>query len=253
MPNPLEAAGRAPLTACVLANRLDAGVIFDADVDRVMFIDERGTFIRPDVMIAVMAGRLLREHPGATVLQDIRTSRGVTEHLHRLGARTAMWKVGHAFAKLKMRELNAVFGGELAGHYYFREFFWCDSGELAALVALGELAAAHRQGLRCSDLVAPIDRYANTGELNFRITRKREAMEHVKNAVIARQAPSAVLDFDGYRIEYPEWWMSIRLSNTEPFLRLILEAANADLLQTQRARIEALLAPFIDQPVSNPC
>jgi phosphomannomutase len=164
-----------------------------------------------------------------------------------------MWKVGHSFAKRKMRELDCVVGGELAGHYYFRDFFWCDSGELAAMVALGELAAAHRKGLRFSDLVSPIDRYANTGELNFRITRKREAMERVRDAVIARQKPSAILDFDGYRIEYPEWWMSIRLSNTEPLLRLILEAANTDLLQTQRARIEALLAPFIDPLASKPC
>ena len=245
-PNPLDPAGHGPLADCVRRERLDAGVIFDGDADRVMFIDEQGRFVRPDLMIAPIAGRFLRGEPGATVLQDIRTSRGVTEALVRLGARPAMWKVGHAYAKEKMRELGAVCGGELAGHYYFRDFFWCDSGELAALVALGELAAAHRRGLRFSDWLAPVDCYANTGELNYRIARKREAMEHVRRQLTAEREPLALLDFDGYRIEYADWWASIRPSNTEPYLRLIIEAGDAAHLHARREQIEKLLAPFVD-------
>ena len=211
-----------------------------------MFIDEQGRFVRPDLMIAPLAERFLREEPGATVLQDIRTSRGVTEALVRLGAQPAMWKVGHAYAKEKMRELGAVCGGELAGHYYFRDFFWCDSGELAALVVLGELAAARRRGLRFSDWLAPVDCYANTGELNYRIARKREAMEHVRRQLTAEREPLTLLDFDGYRIEYADWWASIRPSNTEPYLRLIIEAGDAAHLHARREQIEKLLAPFVD-------
>ena len=245
-PNPLDPAAHAPLAACVRRECLDVGVIFDGDADRVMFVDEQGRFVRPDLMIAPIAARFLRAHPGATVLQDIRTSRGVTAALVRLGARPAMWKVGHAYAKEKMRELDAVCGGELAGHYYFHDFFWCDSGELAALVALGELAAARRRGVRFSELLAPVDCYANTGELNFRIARKREAMEHVRRQLAAEREPLALLDFDGYRIEYADWWTSIRPSNTEPYLRLIIEADDAARLQERRELIERLLAPFAE-------
>ena len=244
-PNPLEEAGRVPVTRAVLDHHADVGVIFDGDADRVMFIDEKGRFVRPDLMIAIMADAFLRRHPGSPILQDIRTSRGVTEHLVAAGAEPAMWKVGHAFAKVKLRELNAVFGGELAGHYYFRDFFWCDSGELASLVALGEIVAARKRGLSFSELVAPIDCYANTGELNYRVGRKNEAIESVRAHLLSEMEPEKVLDFDGYRIEYPDWWVSIRPSNTEPYLRLIIEAGNEDLLQQKRTEIERYLAPFL--------
>lgn len=244
-PNPLEAASREALTALVARDRLDVGVIFDGDADRVMFVDERGRFVRPDLLTALIADYYLRREPGATVLLDIRTSRGVENHLRAAGARTAMWKVGHAFAKLKMRELDAVCGGELAGHYYFRDFFYCDSGELAALVALGEIAAARRRGVAFGDLLSPIDLYANTGELNYRVERKDEAIEAVKEAMLRLAAPARLLDFDGYRIEYPEWWLSIRKSNTEAYLRLIVEARDETMLSERRSLVERLLQPFI--------
>ncbi|MDD5708103.1 MAG: phosphomannomutase/phosphoglucomutase [Kiritimatiellae bacterium] len=246
-PNPLEEASRVALTAAVQSGNLDAGVIFDGDGDRVMFIDERGRFVRPDLMIAVIAARFLRKEPGAAVLQDIRTSRGVSEGLRAAGARPAMWKVGHAFAKLKMRELDAVCGGELAGHYYFRDFFYCDSGELAALIALGELASARRRGQTFSELLAPLARYANTGELNFPVGRKDEAMRAVCDALMREAPPDTVLDFDGYRIEYPEWWISIRKSNTEAYLRVIIEARDDTMLADRRDRVERLLRPYIER------
>ena len=246
-PNPMIPEGHGPLAEYVRRERMDAGVIFDGDVDRVMFIDEQGRFVRPDLMIAPIAARFLRREPGATVLQDIRTSRAVTEELVRLGAQPAMWKVGHAFAKEKMRELNAICGGELAGHYYFRDFFWCDSGELAAMVALGELAAAHRRGLRFSEWLAPLECYANSGELNYRLARKAEAMEHVRRQLTAEREPLALLDFDGYRIEYADWWVNIRLSNTEPYLRLVIEASDAAHLQARREQIEKLLEPYAEE------
>ncbi|NLF23847.1 MAG: phosphomannomutase/phosphoglucomutase [Lentisphaerae bacterium] len=240
-PNPLEPAAREPLIQCVTVGRLDGGMIFDGDADRVMFVDETGRFVRPDLMIALLAVPFLQRQPGATILQDIRTSRGVTAFLRQAGANPVLWKVGHAFAKAKMRELGAVFGGELAGHYYFRDFFWCDSGELAALVALGELAAARRRGQRFSELLKPFDRLANTGELNYRVPRPADAVEAVRRGLIAERAPDLLLDFDGCRIEYPDWWASIRPSNTEPYLRVIIEADSADRLAERRACVERLL------------
>ena len=240
-PNPFEPAGRTLVVETVRQTRADAGVIYDGDADRMMLIDEKGDFVRPDLMIGVMALPFLRREPGATILHDIRTSRGVTEFLRENGARTAMWKVGHAFAKVKMRELGAAFGGELAGHYYFRDFHWCDSGELASLVALGEIAGARRRGVSLSRLAAPIDRYSNTGELNFRIDDKAGAMERLREHFVSREAPAALYDFDGYRVEYADWWFNVRPSNTEPYLRLIVEARTPEMLAERRAEIEKVL------------
>jgi phosphomannomutase len=240
-PNPFEPAGRTLICRTERAPKADVGVIYDGDADRMMLIDEKGDFVRPDLMIGIMALSFLRKYPGAIILHDIRTSRGVTEYLREAGAETAMWKVGHAFAKVRMRELNAVFGGELAGHYYFRDFHWCDSGELASLVALGEIAAARRRGTPLSALVAPIDRYANTGELNFRIEDKAGAMERLRDHFVSKAEPEAFYDFDGYRIEYRDWWFNVRPSNTEPYLRLIVEARTPEMLLERRTEIEKIL------------
>jgi phosphomannomutase len=240
-PNPFEPAGRTLICKTVREKGADVGVIYDGDADRMMLIDEKGDFVRPDLMIGVMALPFLRKFKSATILHDIRTSRGVTEFLREAGATTAMWKVGHAFAKVRMRELNAVFGGELAGHYYFRDFHWCDSGELASLVALGEIADARRRGVALSELVSPIDRYANTGELNFRIDDKADAMTRLRDHFVSRAEPDALYDFDGYRIEYRDWWFNVRPSNTEPYLRLIVEARTPEMLAERRAEIEKIL------------
>ncbi len=244
-PNPLEAEAREPLVGAVLGQQLDLGVIFDGDVDRVMFIDEKGNFVRPDQMIPLLAHPFLQQQPGATILQDIRTSRVVTRQLEQAGAKPAMWKVGHAFAKEKMRELGAIFGGELAGHYYFRDFFWCDSGELAALIALGEVAAAKERGLTLSRLLEPCNAVANTGELNYRVENSLAVLESIVQELLQAATPERMLDFDGYRLEYPDWWVSLRRSNTEPYLRLIIEADNQSLLAAKRDQLERLLQPFL--------
>lgn len=240
-PNPLEAEGRELIARAVVENKADLGVIFDGDADRVMFIDERGEFVRPDLMIAPMAGSFLRQYPGAPILQDIRTSRGVTEYLEESGAKPVIWKVGHAFAKVKLREINAPFGGEFAGHYYFRDFHWCDSGELAALIALGEIAEAKRRGLTFSQFMAPVDRYANSGEINLQIEDKDAAIARVVAALGAEGEPMRTLDFDGVRLDYPDWWISLRKSNTEPYLRLLLEAKTAAKLAERIAFARAAI------------
>ena len=240
-PNPLEVENCAQLMKAVKAGGLDAGVIFDGDADRVMFVDETGAFVQPDYLIPVIARAFLGREPGATVIYDIRTSRGASETLHDEGAETVMWKVGHAFAKKLMRERKAVCGGEFAGHYYFRDFFCCDSGELAALIVLGAIAEAKRRGVTFSQLMKPIIRYANSGEMNFKGQEKDAAIAAVRAAIAPFGEPAAVYDFDGLRIEYADWWLSVRKSNTEPYLRLIVEARDTEMLAARVALLEGVV------------
>ncbi len=243
-PNPLEAENREQLKAAVLAGGLDAGVIFDGDADRVMFLDETGAFVQPDYLIPILARRFLAAEPGAKVIHDVRTSRGVIEALMADGARPLMGKVGHAFAKILMRESGAVCGGELAGHYYFRDFFCCDSGELAALLTLEALAAAKRRGVSFSGLMAPIRRYANSGERNYRIADKDGAIKAVLGYLDRCGEALSRTDIDGVRVDFRDWWVNVRKSNTEPFLRLVAEAVDSERLAGRLSDLERVLAPF---------
>ncbi len=223
-PNPLKEEARAQLAALVREKELDCGVIFDGDADRAMFIDEHGGFVQPDYLIpAVFAAT--PHGPGATVLHDVRTSRGAIEALREAGASPRMVPVGHVFAKREMRECGAACGGELAGHYYFKEFHDCDSGILAARRILSEVAAAKRKGLTFSRMIAPVaGRYANSGELNFRVDDKTAAVARVMAAVASRFPHELSHSrLDGIRYEFAEGWFNIRASNTEPYLRLVAE------------------------------
>lgn len=244
-PNPLEVENCAQLIHLVQERGLDVGVIFDGDADRVMFIDEAGTFVQPDYLIAILARRYIRAEPGCTVIHDIRTSRGVIESLQAAGAQTVMGKVGHAYAKVLMRETGAACGGELAGHYYFRDFYFCDSGELAAMLILEEIAAAQREGVTFSELVAPICCYANSGEMNFHVEDKQGAMAAVLKSLEEFGEPQAFFDFDGYRVEFESWWLNVRPSNTEPYLRLIIEAADQAELALRRAHVMDAMEQYI--------
>jgi len=239
-PNPLDEKNTADMKRLVLDGGLDAGMIFDGDGDRVMFIDERGRFVRPDLITGVLGIHYLKEEKGR-VLHDIRTSRGVIEYIKKLGGLPFMWKVGHSHAKLKMRELNAIYGGELAGHYYFREFFNCDSGMLAAILVLNIISELKKRGETFSSLIDTIDVYSNSGEINFRIEDKESAMNRVRDYFTGIEKPIAFYDFDGYRIEFPQWWFSIRPSNTEPYLRLVTEAETPELLNEKLKIIRELI------------
>lgn len=242
-PNPLEEENVRDLKDWVMKNSSDVGIIYDGDADRVMFVDEKGKFIPPDLIIAVL-GRYYLEREKGPVLQDIRTSRSVSEYIEKLGGTPHTWKVGHAYAKLKMRELNAVFGGELAGHYYFRDFYNCDSGILASLLVLQVVLEVKQEGVSLSQLIDEIKVYANSGEINFRIEEKEAAMEALKEHFSAQKKPSALLDFDGYRIEYPDWWFNVRPSNTEPYLRLVVEAPDQQQLEGRLEEIRSVLKQF---------
>ena len=242
-PNPLVPKNIVSLQSLVKETRADIGVIYDGDADRVMFVDETGAFISPDLMIAVL-GHYFLEARGdrGIVLQDIRSSKAVGEYLVPMGAEMRTWKVGRAFAARKLRELDGVFGGELAGHYYFRDFFYSDSGLLASILILNVVASMKRKGVSVSSLISRIARYRNSGEINFRVEDKQGAMDAVREYFVSKETPTASMDFDGYRVEFPEWWFNIRPSNTEPYLRFICEAVSDNLLSEKVADVRRILS-----------
>ena len=245
--NPLIHKNVEPLEAEVKRIGADVGVIYDGDADRVIFVDERGNFVSPDLMIAVLGHYFVGErHEKGIVLQDIRSSKAVGEYLVPMGMTMQTWKVGRAFAARKLRELDGVWGGELAGHYYFRDFFYSDSGLLASMLVLRVLSAMKADGVSFSQLIGSIARYQNSGEINFRLEDKAGAMEAVKAHFLAQEKAEAVMDFDGYRVEFPEWWFNIRPSNTEPYLRFICEASSRELLTEKIQEVENLLQEKFD-------
>jgi len=242
-PNPLEEENCADIKAEVLANGSDLGIIFDGDADRVMFIDEKGKFIQPDYITAVIGAYYLEKEKG-NVLQDIRTSRSTTEYLERMGGTVTTWKVGHSFAKTKLREINGIFGGELAGHYYFCDFNNCDSGMLAALIVLQVVAKLKKEGKTFSSLLDSIIAYANSGEMNFKLEAKDAAVAALYQKYAVEQKPTQVFDIDGYRIEFLDWWFNVRKSNTEPYLRLVIEAKTAEQLAEKVAELSEIIRSF---------
>lgn len=243
--NPLIPENTLDLRNLVKEKGCDIGVIFDGDADRVMFVDENSRFISPDLMIALLGHYFLEERgERGPVLQDIRSSKAVGEYLAPMGGEIHTWKVGRAFAAHKLREINGVYGGELAGHYYFRDFFYSDSGIMAALIILDITAKLKKRGVKLSQAIAAIEKYDNSGEINFRIEKKREAMDKVRDYFLQTEKPIANFDFDGYRVEFPEWWFNIRPSNTEPYLRFLAEAKGADLLAQKVAKVKELLKEF---------
>ncbi len=245
-PNPLKAEAREQIAALVRDRGLDCGVIFDGDADRAMFVDETGAFVQPDYLIPVVAQATRAfVRPSAArpvVLHDVRTSRGAIETLREQGFEPVMVPVGHAFAKPKMRALDALCGGELAGHYYFGEFFGCDSGILAAMRILGAVAAAKARGETFSALMRPIvSRYANSGELNFRVSDKDAAIARVLGAARAFGVETGRSEIDGVRLEFADGWVNVRKSNTEPYLRLLVERRTADGLADWVAALEGAI------------
>lgn len=241
--NPLVPENVADLKNLVKKEKCDIGIIFDGDADRVMFVDENGRFISPDLMIALLGHYFLEERgEKGLVLQDIRTSKAVGEYLKPMGGEMRTWRVGRAFAAYKLREIKGIYGGELAGHYYFKDFYYSDSGLMACLLILNVISKFKKQGTTLSQMISKIETYANSGEINFKIERKKEAMDAVRNYFIAQEKPTESFDFDGYRVEFPDWWFNIRPSNTEPYLRFIAEAKSPELLKRKVDKVKEIIA-----------
>jgi len=218
----------------------DFGVAFDGDADRAVFVDEHGRPISSDLMTALMARRQLARRPRGLVLYDLRSSRVVAEEVEAAGGRAAMCRVGHSFVKAHMRESGALFAGELSGHTYFRfeGDLIADDGVAAFVAALDVLAA---EGQPMSAIVDPLRRYTQSGEINSKVGDPEAVIERIRAE--HADAPE-VSDLDGLLVRYPDWWFNLRPSNTEPVLRLNLEADTEALMEEKRdallARIEAL-------------
>jgi len=244
-PNPLNEKNQNQIIELVKKEKCDVGVIFDGDADRVMFIDEKGDFISPDLMIAVLAHYFLEEKGlKGNVLQDIRTSKAVGNYIEKFGSKMHTWRVGRAYAALKLREIDGIFGGELAGHYYFRDFYYSDSGIMACLIFLGIFNKMKSQNIKVSELINSISKYANSGEINYKIENKSEAMEAVKNYFQNKEKVLEIFDFDGYRLEFKDWWFNIRPSNTEPYLRFLAEAKTKKLLDEKVCKVNEIISSF---------
>ena len=237
--DPLKVENLADVAAAVKRVGADFGVAFDGDADRAVFVDERGEPISSDLVTALLGRRVLAREPGGTVLFDLRSSRVVAEEIEAAGGTARMCRVGHSFVKAQMREEGAVFAGELSGHFYFRftPNLVADDG-LAAFVAL--LDALADAGRPLSELVAPLRRYRASGEINRRV----EDVPGLLAAIEAEHRDAPELSrLDGLLVRYPDWWFNLRPSNTEPVLRLNLEAADEAAMSEKRdallARIEA--------------
>jgi len=246
-PNPLEEENVEDLKKLVIAEKCDIGIIFDGDADRVMFVDDRGRFIRPDIMIALLGDYFANHGRLGHVVMDIRSSKRVEDYLKKLGFATHLWKVGRAFAALKLRELSAVFGGELAGHYYFKDFYYSDSAFLAVMLMLEAIVDKHNKGMALSAWVDQINgNWANSGEINFRVEDKTGAMQAIKKHFVKHSKPIEFLDFDGYRIEFEDWWFNIRPSNTEPYLRFLAEAKSGEILEKHMDDVRQIIRNFVE-------
>ncbi len=232
--NPLDPDTTRELQNRVVAEGADFGVAFDGDGDRCGFIDERGERVREDLVTALIAAFLLEEHPGAAILYDLRSSRAVVEAIERAGGRAVRSRVGHAFIKALMREEDALFAGELSGHYYYREMGFVDNGLLTMVLVANLIAASGRP---LSELVKPLDRYPSTGEINLAVRDPAAVL-----AVLEALYRDADLDhLDGLTVGYPAWWFNIRRSHTEPVVRLNLEADTKSLMDEKVQEVLAAI------------
>ncbi|MBI4570304.1 MAG: phosphomannomutase/phosphoglucomutase [Planctomycetes bacterium] len=225
--NPLDPATMVDLQVAVRNAGCDLGVAFDGDADRSAYVDETGALAPCDLMTAFIAVEVLARDPGARIVYDLRSSRAVPEVIREHGGVPVRERVGHSFMKATMREGNCAFGGEVSGHFYFRENFFADSGAIALVKVLNLVRAS---GKRLSALIAPLRRYEKPPEVSFHVADKEEALQRLKETFADGKQ-----DFlDGVTEEYDDWWFNVRPSNTEPVLRLNIEATTAGLLRDRR-------------------
>jgi phosphomannomutase len=217
--DPLKAENLVPTQELVRTHGCDIGVAFDGDADRCMFVDEKGDTISSDLITALIAGDMLRRHPGAAILYDLRSSHVVPEWIQEHGGTPVRGRVGHSFMKRLLKEKEAPFGGELSGHYYFADCFYTDSGLMAMIQVIN---ICRKSGQSLSQLIAPLRRYSATGEVNFRVSDVAAVLRQLEEHY--RAQGSRIDHLDGLTVEMADWWFNLRSSNTEPLLRLNLEA-----------------------------
>ncbi|MQA29443.1 MAG: phosphomannomutase/phosphoglucomutase [Luteitalea sp.] len=236
--NPLIEENRRHIVEAVVAQKADIGIAWDGDADRCFFIDGSGEFISGDFVTALLAEAFLLKHPGATIIYDLRASYAVRDVVAKYGGTSLMNRVGHAFFKRRMRETNAIFGGEVTGHYYFRDNFYADNGFIPALLML-ELMSKKGQSLH--QLLEPMrHRYFISGEINTKLAGM-DAVPQKLDDIAAKYADGHQYKLDGISVEYPDWHFNVRPSNTEPLLRLNLEATSREKMEQMRDEVVKLI------------
>ena len=236
--NPLIEENRRDIVERVVQERADIGIAWDGDADRCFFIDGAGEFIAGDFVTALLAEAFLLRHPGSKVVYDLRASYAVKDMVAKYGGTALMNRVGHAFFKRRMREEGAIFGGEVTGHYYFRDNFFADNGFIPALLML-ELMS--RKGQTLHELLAPLrSKYFISGEINTKMPDMRVVQEKV-DALSARYSDAKTYTMDGVSVEYPDWHFNVRASNTEPLIRLNLEATTEQKMEQKRDEVLAFI------------
>ena len=236
--NPLHLENLADLQKAVLKNKCDLGVAFDGDGDRVAFVDEKGVPIPGDIAGALMAQAVLATNPRSKVFYDVRATKALPEAINAAGGTALESRVGHSHIKAGMRAQKAVMAAELSGHYYFRDFYYSDCGEAAFFLVLSLLSQSAK---KASELAAPLLRYHHTGEINFEVHDAAKAIA----AAEAKYGPSAksVSKVDGVSIDLGSWWFNLRMSNTEPVVRLNLESLKSkDEMETRKAELSKLIS-----------
>ncbi|HEX6324504.1 MAG TPA: phosphomannomutase CpsG, partial [Vicinamibacterales bacterium] len=222
----------------VVADKADIGIAWDGDADRCFFIDGGGEFIAGDFVTALLAEAFLLKHPGAKVVYDVRASYAVKDTVERYGGTPLMNRVGHSFFKRRMRDENAIFGGEVTGHYYFRDNFYADNGFIPALLIL-ELMS--KKGQTLSELLEPLRaKYFISGEINTKVPDMK-AVAHKLDELASQYSTGRTYHMDGFSAEFPDWHFNVRPSNTEPLIRLNLEALTPELMERKRDEVLALI------------
>ena len=236
--NPLIEENRQDITAEVVRQQADVGIAWDGDADRCFFIDGSGEFISGDFVTALLAEAFLLKNPGATIIYDLRASHAVKDVVARYGGRALMNRVGHAFIKQRMRQEDGIFAGEVTGHYYFRDFYYADNGFIPALLIL-ELMSKKNSSLR--DLLQPYrERYFISGEINTKLQNMDDVPARLA-AIESRYKDATIQKMDGVSVDYPDWHFNVRASNTEPLLRLNLEAATREMMAKRRDEVLAII------------
>ncbi len=234
-PDPLEEANRREIMQRVAAEKADLGIAWDGDADRCFFIDDTGAFVPGDFVTALLGESFCRKVPGARIVYDVRASRAVADRVGAAGGTALMNRVGHAFIKKRMRDENAVFGGEVSGHFYFRENWYADNGMIPAMLMLELLG---REKRRLSELLAPLrERYHISGEINSKVADVSAALHRLEE----RYRDGRLTKLDGLSVDYDDWHFNVRPSNTEPLLRLNLEAYTARAMQERRDEVLAVI------------
>jgi phosphomannomutase len=232
--NPLEVENLRDLADKIKSDKLDFGIAFDGDGDRAFLVDENGVQVSGSVTTAILAEFFLKANPGATILYNANCSRVVAETIEAAGGKGIRTKVGHSYIKADMRKYDAVFAGEHSGHYFFRDNYNADSGLIAVICGI---AALSQSGLKLSELAAKYDKYPVSGEINFKVEDKAAKLDELKAAFKDGEQD----ELDGLTVNYPDWWFIVRPSNTEPYLRLNVEANTKELLDEQVSKLKQLI------------